>query len=389
MKKQLIIFISALIILLLSCNNDIEDNVNNEESNLKKDSINTDSLLKLEMEKKYDIFPEIKYKQVYIEDSEQLKNIKNEYKYDENNPSKNKIFLTLNRKEMRFMRVKDTLVIPDSIVEDIRAYSIFPEYYHSGKDLPKLVLVSAKYQCYAAYENGVLVRFAAANTGKEKTQTYPGRYALTWKDRLRRSSLDSNWILPFTWNFHRYAGSAFHQFEMPGYAASHSCIRQFMSDAKWLYNWGNGVKKDTSGDQIWLSGTPVIIIDAFDFSRPKTGPWVALISNKFKLNNLPINPMEVEEALIPISQIPEATRGWLPQVERYKFAEDTLKARGVIRDHVKITPSVNFNKLRRQKAAKKAAEEAKRLEEQKLQDTEQSEIKDENPPEVINNLYCN
>lgn len=357
-------------IIIISCEKNDKSDLNDAQT-ISKSTINRDSLIKAEMEKKHDIFPEIKYHQIYVENSEQLIELKQKYKASETNPYYNKVFLTLNRKEMRFMRVKDTLVVPDTIIEDIRAYSIFPQYYHGARDIPKIIMVSNKYQCYAAYENGVQVKFAAANTGKEKTQTYPGRYALTWKDRLRRSSLDSSWILPYTWNFHRYAGSAFHQFEMPGYAASHSCIRQFMNDAKWLFEWGRGAKNDTSGSQIWLSGTPVVIIDAFDFSRPKTGPWVALKSNQFKIDYLPDNPMEVEEALIPISQIPEDTRGWLPKVERYKYAEDTLRARGIIRENVKITPSVNFNKIKRLKAKRKAEEEAKKklLEEKSDVDT--------------------
>ena len=49
------------------------------------------------------------------------------------------------------------------------------------------------------------------------------------------------------------------------------------------------------------------------------------------LLQLPTDPMAVEEALIPISQVPAGVRGALPDRDRYKFAEDTLRARGVIR----------------------------------------------------------
>lgn len=364
-----------LIFILNSCNTN-EDHTQPKDPIISEPVVNSDSIIKAELNQKYDIYPNIIYHQVYIENSSQLSKLKQKYKASVNNPYPNRVFLTLNRKEMRFMRVKDTLIVPDTIINDTRAYSVFPQYYHESRNIPKILLVSNKYQCYAAYEYGVQVKFAAVNSGKEKTQTYPGRYALTWKDRLRRSSLDSNWVLPFTWNFHKYAGNAFHQFAMPGYPASHSCIRQFMNDAKWLFEWGKGAKNDSNVTQIWLSGTPVIIIDAFDFSRPKTGPWVALKSNQFKIDYLPEDPMEVEEALIPISQIPEDTRGWLPKVERYKYAEDTLRARGIIQENIRITPSVNFNKIRRLKAKKKVAEEAKK----KL-----LEVQDNSQPEIENN----
>ena len=46
--------------------------------------------------------------------------------------------------------------------------------------------------------------------------------------------------------------------------------------------------------------------------------------------------------------------------ERYLYAEDTLRARGVIRDNVQLTPSVNFNELRKQKAKAKQKLEAEK-----------------------------
>lgn len=48
------------------------------------------------------------------------------------------------------------------------------------------------------------------------------------------------------------------------------------------------------------------------------------------------------------------------------YAEDTLRARGIIRPQVKLTPSINFNELRRQKQAEKMKKQ-------------NSEIKDDKP----------
>lgn len=147
-----------------------------------------------------------------------------------------RVFTTINRKDIQYFRVGDTALIPSTFHEDLRMYSVFPHLYPSADTLAQLVLISNKHQAYACYERGKLVRFAACNTGREKKPTFSGRYTLNWRDRIRRSSLDSNWVLPFTWNFHLFAGSAFHQFDMPGRPASHSCVRQFMDDAEWLYN---------------------------------------------------------------------------------------------------------------------------------------------------------
>ena len=311
-------------------------------------------------------FPLINYTLDTIKSREHLKSILTKYRRTESNLKQHKIFITLNRKELRFLGVGSAYITPDTIVDDIRAYSVFPQYYSGGIDIPKIILISNIYQCYACYEYGKLVRFAAANTGKERTPSFPGRYALNWKVRLHRSSLDSNWVMPFTWNFHTEAGSAFHQFVMPGRPASHSCIRQFLDDSEWLFYWGEGIKRDSLGKLIPLSGTPVIIIDHYDFSEGKGKQWLRLKNNKEKVLKLPENPMEVEEALIPIIQIPEMSRGSLRNKIRYIYAEDTLRARGVIRDGVKLIPSVNFNQLRREKAARQEKlKRAKELQEER------------------------
>jgi hypothetical protein len=346
-------------IILYSCDSDNKSDSSDDSQVIEiKDPTQEkiDSLYKL------DTFPKINYKYIVIKDKEHLTQIREQFKETPENPALNKMFCTLNRKERRFLKVGDTVLVADSVVQDMVAYSIFPYIYPKAVNIKKIIIASNAYQAYACYEYGKQVRFAATNTGKEKTQTYPGRYAMVWKQELRLSSLDSTWKMPYTWNIHRFAGSAFHKFDMPGYPASHSCLRQFLDDAKWLYKWADGAKYDSAKLPIHLSGTPVLIIDHFDFTRPRTGPWVALRSNKDKFLELPDKPMEYEEALIPISQIPKVSRGILPNKNRYLTAEDTLRARGIIREGVTITVSVDFNKERRIKAAKKAKEnEAKKL----------------------------
>ncbi len=308
-------------------------------------------------------FDTVNYLKTVIEDKEHLNKIRSDWKRYKEDIYSNKVFITLNRKERRFLSVGDTIIVPDTIIQDLRAYSIFPQYYHAAKDIPKIILVSNKYQCYACYENGELVRFAACNSGKERTPTFPGRYALTWKEKERRSSLDSTWVMPYTWNFHPYAGNAFHQFAMPGRPVSHSCVRQFETDAKWLYTWGDRQKRDTAKKAIPFSGTPVIILDVFDFARKTFGPWLDISNNYFIIDSLPSNPLEIEEALIPMCQIPVSSRWRYAQNKKFIYAEDTLRARGIIREGVKLIESVNFNEKRRKEKARKA--KLKKLEEEK------------------------
>ncbi len=370
--KYFILIVFGLIACSKGTKDTLEDIIEGVETVVLSDEEKRekDSLDRLELINSYDNFPVINYKQLIIQNKSQLSELISEYGFTKENIDKNKVFITINRKEVKYLSVGDTIIIPDTIISDVKAYSLFPHYYPEAKELDKVIIVSNYYQSYACYEFGELVRFAACNTGKEKTPTFPGRYALVWKDKKRRSSLDSTWIMPFTFNFHRYAGNAFHQFEMPGYAASHSCIRQFLSDAEWLFNWGRGVKVENK-QQIWLSGTPVIIVGVPDYSLRKSGPWVFLKNNKERPISLDYNPLEVEEAYIPFVQLPETIRNWIPNKERYKYAEDTLRKRGVIADYTILTPSIDFNKQRREK---KLAQEKKKNEDSlKKNELKQSE----------------
>ncbi len=360
-KNILTIIISIIIISSIACENDRKPNYNNNLlQNNSPDSTDIDFIC--------DSLETMKFQKYIIADENDLQSIKNEYDYSNKSSFKNKLIRVLNRKDFRFFRVGDTIVRPDRITNNILDYSIFPSCYREAKDIPKLIVISNKYQCYACYENGKLVQFAAANTGKERTQTYPGKYYTNWKKKNHRSSIDSNWRLPFNVNFHLQAGNAFHQFTMPGRPVSHSCVRQFMSDAEWLFNWVEKAKFDTNR-RIIQQGTLVIIIDVFDFNRKKFGPWLDIADNKSANIILPKDPNNYEEPFIPLSQIPAGARGSLKNKERYINAVDSLVARGYLRPDVKVTPSVNYNHLRKQRreaAAKAKAEKLKLEEESKI-----------------------
>jgi hypothetical protein len=168
-------------------------------------------------------------------------------------------------------------------------------------------------------------------------------------------------------NFHLQAGSAFHQFDMPGRPVSHSCIRQFIQDAEWLYRWVKVARKDTvRHSYVTMSGTPVIILDVFNFARRRGGPWLELTSNDTVDIKLPADPMSVEEALIPISQVPKESRGSLRNIKRYMTADSILRARGLIRPQVRLLESINYNERRAKKAAAKKAAQAKAAQQKTL-----------------------
>jgi len=302
-------------------------------------------------------FPIVHYEKKKIKNAAELAKIRSLYGKTKETWDGYRAITTINRKDIHYFRVGDTIIIPDTVDKDTRIYSCFPHYYHGARKLDKIIIVSNKLQAYACYEKGHLVRFAAANTGTQRKPTFPGRYALNWKQRVRKSSLNEQWVLPYTWNFHAWAGSAFHQFDMPGRPVSHSCVRQFMEDAEWLFKWGKGGKQDSNRRWVMFVGTPVIILDMFDYKRKFGGPWREILTNRDGILQLPEKPMEVEEALIPLSQIPRDVRGSLVNRKRYLTAEDTLRARGIIDSTVTLRESIDYNKLRKLKEKKKLQEQ--------------------------------
>lgn len=301
-------------------------------------------------------FPKINYGRFVLSDKAVYDSIRRTFAKTPATMVNYRALTLLNRKDMYFMRIGDTIVMPDTIMEDLRAYSLFPQYYEGASSIPKIIMLSNTWQAYACYEYGELIRFVAVNAGEERKPTFPGRYAVNWKSKLRLSSLDSTWKLPFTVNFHQHAGSAFHQFEMPGRPVSHSCVRQLLGDAEWLFKWVKTAKYDSVTKRpIPFTGTPVIIIDIFDFNRRRGGPWMDLTSNTVEIKSMPSDPMSVEEALIPISQIPKDSRGSLINRQRYVEAEQILRDKGIIRPQAKLLESIDYNKLRRDKKRRAAA----------------------------------
>jgi lipoprotein-anchoring transpeptidase ErfK/SrfK len=90
-------------------------------------------------------------------------------------------------------------------------------------------------QVVLAIDNNKVVRVIPVSTGKPSTPTPTGnfkvyaKYAKWWSTPFQEWLL---WAVPFN------GGVAFHYFpEVPPYAASHGCVRQMATTAKWLYDF--------------------------------------------------------------------------------------------------------------------------------------------------------
>jgi lipoprotein-anchoring transpeptidase ErfK/SrfK len=166
------------------------------------------------------------------------------------------------------------LIVPAVWNSDPLAYSPFPPAWPAAEAQPKVIVVHQPMQAFAAYENGRLIRWGPVSTGRKETPTPEGAFYLTWRARSRRSTDNQDWLLEWYFNFVNARGVSFHLFDLPGYPASHACVRLLLRDAQWLYGWGDQWKLDTTGRVVTAQGTPVVIQGTYGFGAP--APWLSL-----------------------------------------------------------------------------------------------------------------
>jgi len=203
------------------------------------------------------------------------------------------IAMRVNRLDLNHLRQAKSLVVPDSAA-NLLSLSPLPAEIEQARELPKLVLISRRVQAFGAYENGRLVRWGPTSTGKKSTPTPAGLYNMNWKSVETRSSVNRDWRLPWYFNLDNVQGIALHQFDLPGYPASHGCVRLLKEDAQWFYTWGDQWITSKSNHKMVGYGTPVLIFG--DYSHKELAPWKRLPEDP---NAATLRIAEVLEALSP------------------------------------------------------------------------------------------
>ncbi|HZG01785.1 MAG TPA: L,D-transpeptidase [Chitinophagales bacterium] len=185
--------------------------------------------------------------------------------------------LALNRIDKRFLSRMDSIVVPDTLLDDFNAYAPFPRRLHAADSVRKLLLCSYPSQAVAAYENGSLVRWGPASFGKKSTPTPTGYFHTNWKAKRTVSTDNPEWILDWYFNLTNFRGVSLHEYELPGFPASHACVRLREDDARWIYHWADQWRLTPDGRSVAAYGTPVVIYGEYDFGAPR--PWFALPEN--------------------------------------------------------------------------------------------------------------
>lgn len=196
--------------------------------------------------------------------------------------------LALNRLDSKNKWNADTLVVPKDIDTTMMAYSPFPMQLDLLSDVKKFVVFSYPIQAFGVYSNGSLVKWGPTSMGKKTAQTTRGLTFANWKKKISTSTVSSEWKLPYNFNIHNIGGIGWHQYDLPGYPASHSCLRLLMKDAQWLYNYADTWVLNPGGATTKAKGTAVIVFGDYKWGGRK--PWRKLLSDP-NANNISVEEM--------------------------------------------------------------------------------------------------
>lgn len=198
----------------------------------------------------------------------------------------------LNRVDVHRVNKGDVLVIPDTITGDIMDYSPFPERLELFSSIPKTVVISRRIQAFALYEGDSLIRWGPVSSGKETTPTPAGLHYGNYKAKNKVSTVNNSWLMPYYFNFMNFEGVGVHQFTMPGYPASHACVRLRKEDAVAIYNWAEQWELTEDEQSIIKNGTPFMVLGDYEFENPV--PWIELAENEHA-NELTEEEMKILE----------------------------------------------------------------------------------------------
>ena len=176
------------------------------------------------------------------------------------NKKKRDIVMRLNRTNIA-MYYRSFVVVPNDLDSlDYMDYSPFPSRVNTERE--KLLLFDMKKHAFAAYNrHGYQIYWGPISAGKgwcpdvgQPCHTVVGKFKIVRKKG--ESCISTKFPLPdggaeMPYCMHFYRGYAIHGSQLPGFHASHGCIRVFKEDAKWL---------NKSFVSVGAKGTKVIVV---------------------------------------------------------------------------------------------------------------------------------
>ena len=125
----------------------------------------------------------------------------------------------------------------DVLIKEMNALKPGEFTWHPERspDGPVAIVVSIPDQRVHVYRNGIRIAASTCSTGKPGHTTPTGVFVVLEKDRNHHSSLYDDAPMP---NMNRltWSGVALHAGNLPGYPASHGCVRLHTANAATFYS---------------------------------------------------------------------------------------------------------------------------------------------------------
>ncbi len=161
------------------------------------------------------------------------------------NPRERNIIKRLNRTNLP-LHYRSWVVVPDDLASaTLMGVSPFPDHINAPGH--KTIYINLREMAFGAYNpNGELVHWGPASGGKgfcpdvnRRCTTILGSYKIFRKEGRdcisSKFPIESDGGAPMPFCMFFYRGYAMHASSVvPGYHASHGCVRLFYADAKWL-----------------------------------------------------------------------------------------------------------------------------------------------------------
>jgi lipoprotein-anchoring transpeptidase ErfK/SrfK len=151
-------------------------------------------------------------------------------------------------------------------------YWLNPQVSPSG---PVMVLVSVPQQMMHVYRNGILIGRSTVSTGSQGHSTPGGVFTILEKNKTHYSKTYDNAPMP---NMQRltWSGIAMHSGNLPGYPASHGCIRLPYDFSQQLFQitakGGTVVVGDGKTPTPYLASNPGLMLAPKDFNAGMVRP---------------------------------------------------------------------------------------------------------------------
>ncbi|MFO7720708.1 MAG: L,D-transpeptidase [Gillisia sp.] len=258
-KSPAILLILACALFISSCTRSTSDR-NSKEIML---PVENDGVFEKEIKEPEYI---ITYRLDSLANAKQIDSFRTNYSSEQQ-----KMIFAINRLDPDRLKLGLHLLFPDTLFNDFNKYSPFPEEFDILDSIPKVVLISQRIQGFALYEKGRLVKWGPVSSGKQSTPTPNGLHYGNYKAKKKISTVNSDWLLPYYFNFMNFEGVGVHQYALPGYPASHACVRLRLEDSQFIYDWAKQWKLDKAGRKIEKNGTPFMVFGIYDYKNPV--PW--------------------------------------------------------------------------------------------------------------------